>query len=140
MKRLSLSTFVHIVRQAIDSLPPEIAQHLENVTVDVLDEPTEAQLRDAGFSEEEIAAGESLYGLFVPNPGIGTSDMDMLDTPNQIFIYKQPLEDDFSDPQELRIEIWKTIIHEIAHHFGFSEEDLDRFEANPNPFGDRPQS
>ncbi|MCZ2342836.1 MAG: metallopeptidase family protein [Bacteroidales bacterium] len=138
MKRLSLSAFVHIIRQAIDSLPPEIARHLENVTVDVLDEPTEEQLQDAGFSAEEIAAGESLYGLFVPNPGISTSDMDMLDTPNQIFIYKQPLEDDFPDPQELRIEIWKTIIHEIAHHFGFSEEDLDRFEANPNPFGDRP--
>lgn len=139
MKRLTLSEFCHIVRQAMDSLPPEIAEHLGNVTVDVLDEPTEELLEDAGFTDAEIAAGESLYGLFVPNPGIGTSDMDMLDTPNQIFIFKQPLEDDFPDRHELRIEIWKTIIHEIAHHFGFSESDLDRFEANPNPFGHLPE-
>ena len=63
-----------------------------------------------------------------------TSDMDMLEQPNRIFVFKHPLEDDFPDPAELRLEIWKTVIHEIAHHFGFSEEDLDRFEANPDPF------
>ena len=136
MPRMSLSRFCRIVREAVDSLPPEIAVYLDNVSIDVLDEPTDDHLRDAGFSDDEIAAGETLYGLFVPVEGIGTSDMDMLDTPNQIFVFKHPLEDDFDDPRELRIEIWKTVVHEIAHHFGFSEADLDRFEANPDPFGD----
>ena len=139
MRRISLSKFVRIVREAVDSLPPEIAAYMGNVSIDVLDEPTDEQLRDAGFTDDEIADGETLYGLFVPVEGVGTSDMDMLDTPNRIFVFKHPLEDDFDDPRELRIEIWKTVVHEIAHHFGFSEADLDRFETNPDPFGDGPR-
>ena len=137
MKRMSLKQFCQIVREAIATLPAEIAEHLENVVIDVLEAPTPEQLASVGISEEESQQGESLYGLFIPVPGIGTSDMDMLETPNQIVIFKGPLEEDFPDPDLLRIEIWKTLIHEIAHHFGFSEEDLDRFEANPNPFSRR---
>jgi predicted Zn-dependent protease with MMP-like domain len=134
MKRMSFKQFCQIVREAIATLPQEIADHLKNVVIDVLEEPTAEQLASIGISDEDVQQGERVYGLFIPVPGIGTSDMDMLDTPNQILIFKKPLEEDFPDPEQLRVEIWKTLIHEVAHHFGFSEEDLDSFEANPNPF------
>lgn len=125
--------FCAIVRETVASLPAEIRRHLDNVVIDVEEEPSEQFLREAGFSDEEIAAGETLYGYFQPWEGIGAADM--LDNPNRIIIFKRPLEEDFPDPQQLRIEIRKTVIHEIAHHFGWTDRDLERFDDNPDPFG-----
>ena len=39
-----------------------------------------------------------------------------------------------SEPERLRTEIRKTVIHELAHHFGLTDRDLERFDANPDPF------
>ena len=41
-----------------------------------------------------------------------------------------------SDRRQLMIEIRKTVIHELAHHFGYTDRDLERFDDNPDPFGD----
>jgi len=135
MKRMSMKKFMAIVGEAIDSLPEAIMRHLQNVVIDVEDTPSDEFLRKQGFTDEEIEEGETLYGLFMPL-GVDTSDLDMLESPNRILIFKTPLEDDFPDPRELRIEIRKTVVHEIAHHFGWSDRDLERFDDNPNPFGE----
>lgn len=127
-----MKKFCALVREAVDSLPEEIRRHLENVVIDVEEEPSEEFLREAGFTEEEIAAGETLYGYFQPLEGVAAADM--LENPNRIIIFKRPLEEDFPDPQQLRIEIRKTVIHEIAHHFGWTDRDLERFDNDPNPF------
>jgi predicted Zn-dependent protease with MMP-like domain len=131
---MSMKKFAAVVRRAIESLPEEVKEHLENVVVDVEDEPSVEFLRQAGFTDEEIDEGDSLYGYFLPLEGAPASEM--LENPNRIIIFKNPLEEDFEDPHELLLEIRKTVAHEIAHHFGLSERDLDRFEANPDPFGD----
>ncbi len=136
MKRMPMKKFMAVVGEAIDSLPEAIKRHLDNVVIDVEDAPTHDFLRDAGFTDEEIAAGETVYGYFMPL-GVDTSDLDMLDSPNRILIFKYPLEEDFPDPRELRIEIRKTVVHEIAHHFGWTDRDLERFDDNPDPFGDQ---
>ncbi|VTR99871.1 Uncharacterized protein OS=Roseiflexus sp. (strain RS-1) GN=RoseRS_0308 PE=4 SV=1: DUF1025 [Gemmata massiliana] len=130
---MSMKKFAAVVRSAIDSLPDEIKQHLENVVIDVEEEPSVEFLRDAGFTDEEIEAGDSLYGYFMPMEGVQASEM--LENPNRILIFRNPLEDDFPDPHELQIEIRKTVVHEIAHHFGWSDRDLERFDDNPDPFG-----
>ncbi|HEY1190953.1 MAG TPA: metallopeptidase family protein [Gemmata sp.] len=130
---MSMKKFAALVRRAIESLPEEIKRHLENVVVDIEEEPSDEFLREAGFTDEEIEAGESLYGYFMPMEGVAASEM--LENPNRIIIFRNPLEDDFPDPRELRIEIRKTVIHEIAHHFGWSDRDLERFDDNPDPFG-----
>jgi len=135
MKRMSMKKFMAIVGEAIDSLPEAIMRHLQNVVIDVEDTPSDDFLRKQGFTDEEIEEGETLYGLFMPL-GVDTSDLDMLESPNRILIFKTPLEEDFPDPRELRIEIRKTVVHEIAHHFGWSDRDLERFDDNPNPFGE----
>jgi predicted Zn-dependent protease with MMP-like domain len=133
MKRMPMREFCAVVRRVLEALPPAIAEHLHNVVVDVEDEPDRRTLRLAGFSDEEIAQGESLYGLF--SPQLDFSDgADFLDEPHQILIFKKPLEDDFPDPEQLRIEIRKTVIHELAHHFGWTDRDLERFDATDNPF------
>ena len=60
----------------------------------------------------------------------------MLENPDRILIFRNPLEEDFPDRRDLLIEIRKTVIHEIAHHFGLSDRDLEKFDDNPDPFGD----
>jgi predicted Zn-dependent protease with MMP-like domain len=136
MKRMSLAKFGRLVRGVLDTLPEEIARHLDNVVVDVEEEPDQETLQHMGFTQEEIEEGETLYGLFVPMPLAMPDDVDFLDRPHRILIYKRPLEEDFPDPRQLRIEIRKTVIHELAHHFGWEDKDLERFDATEDPFGD----
>ncbi|HYV39337.1 MAG TPA: metallopeptidase family protein [Gemmataceae bacterium] len=134
---MSLRKFGQIVRQVMDTLPEAITRHLDNVVVDVEEEPSEQLLREMDFSPEEIEEGESLYGLFVPMPMLMPDDVDFLDHPHRIMIFKNTLEDDFPDPKQLRVEIRKTVIHELAHHFGWTDKDLEKFDSTENPFGDQ---
>jgi len=134
MKRMPMKRFVAVVEEAIATLPAAIKEHLENVVIDVEEAPTDDFLREAGFTDEEIEAGETLYGCFLPLEGVAASEM--LENPNRIIIFKFPLEEDFPDERDLRIEIRKTVVHEIAHHFGWSDRDLEQFDDNPDPFGE----
>jgi predicted Zn-dependent protease with MMP-like domain len=139
MKHMPLRRFGRIVARVMETLPAEFQAYLDNVVVDVRDEPDEELLRSMDFTEEEIAAGESLYGLFVPLDAGGAwagEVVDANDLPHQLLIFKRPLEEDFPDRKRLLIEIRKTVIHELAHHFGLTDRDLERFDAREDPFGD----
>jgi predicted Zn-dependent protease with MMP-like domain len=136
MKRMSLRRFGNIVARVMETLPDQLKQYLENIVVDVEEEPNPRTLRHMDFTEEEIAAGESLYGLFDPLPLPDTTGMDFEDPPHRIIIYKRPLEEDFPGRRELMMEIRKTVMHELAHHFGYTDRDLEAFDADPDPFGD----
>src|SRR5262245_10438846 len=138
MKSMSLKRFGQIVVKVMDTLPPEFEPHLDNVVVDVQEEPDPELLRDLGYSDEDIAAGDSLFGLFspMPLPSAWSGDViDVRDLPHRLIIFKRPLEEAFSGRQ-LLIEIRKTVIHELAHHFGWTDRDLERFDDTPDPFGD----
>jgi predicted Zn-dependent protease with MMP-like domain len=117
---MSRGQFDAIVRNAVDSLPEEAKKYLTNIVVDVEEEPDDETLLELGFTEEEIAEGETLFGLFAPMPGFHGDIYD----PRRIIVYKQPLEENFSDPEELTEEIRKTVLHELHHHFGYSERDI----------------
>ncbi len=130
MKPMSLRRFGRIVSEVMQSLPEEFYQYLDNVVVDVEEEPDRKTLLKAGLTEEEIAAGESLFGLFdpleLPSPFAGdhVHTDDML---HRLVIFKKPLEEEFPDRKELQSEIRKTVIHELAHHFGWTDRDLERW-------------
>jgi predicted Zn-dependent protease with MMP-like domain len=130
MKRMSLRKFGQIVASVMKTLPKEFGPYLDNVVVDVEEEPDVETLRRQGFREEEIASGESLYGLFAPidlPTNWGGDVMDLRDLPHRIVIYKRPLEEDFRSRGELMAEIRKTVVHELAHHFGYTDRDLERW-------------
>jgi predicted Zn-dependent protease with MMP-like domain len=131
---MSMKQFAAVVRRAVETLPESIREHLENVVIDVAEEPSAEFLREAGFTDEEIAAGETVYGYFLPLEGV--SAPEMLENPDRIIIFKNPLEEDFPDPRDLRTEIRKTVVHEIAHHFGWTDRDLEPFDDDPDPFPD----
>jgi predicted Zn-dependent protease with MMP-like domain len=145
MKRMSLERFGRIVAEVMQTLPEEFKPYLENLVVDVEEEPDERTLREQGFTPEEIGDGESLYGLFCPFPiadgpdfgGVAPDDLPL----HRIIIFKNPLEEDFPNRRELRREIRKTVIHELAHHFGYTERDLEPFESKDDPWqGQEPQA
>lgn len=134
MTRMSMREFRELVRDVMATLPPEIAEQTRNLVVDIAEWPEESQLLEAGLSEDEIADGVTVYGLFEPFRLPDASGLDPADQPNRLWIFKGPHEEDFADPSQLRTEIRKTVIHELAHHFGFDENDLQRWDANPDPF------
>jgi predicted Zn-dependent protease with MMP-like domain len=140
MGRMSLAKFGRIVAGVMETLPGQFRPFLDNLVVDVEDEPDLRTLREQGFTAEEIAEGETLYGLFVPFPlQLSLDDGGAIDDAHEhplhrLIIYKNPLEEDFPARRELRTEIRRTVIHELAHHFGYSERDLDPFEAKEDPW------
>jgi predicted Zn-dependent protease with MMP-like domain len=127
---MSLRHFGRIVARVMESLPEVFRPHLDNVVVDVEEEPDERTLRRAGFTDEEVAAGETLFGLFDPlelPTGYSGDAVDAGSMLHRLVIFKRPLEEEFPDRAELLDEIRKTVIHELAHHFGYTDRDLERW-------------
>jgi predicted Zn-dependent protease with MMP-like domain len=104
-----MAEFEEHVQAALDSLPAELARALENVAVVV---------------EDEHPEDPDLFGLYegVPLPERTSADSGRL--PDRIAIYRVPLEETFADPDDLEREIRITVLHELAHYFGFDEERL----------------
>ncbi len=119
MKRTSMNKCCRIVARVMKTLPKEFRPFLDNVVIDVEEEPDLRTLRKAGFTEEEIAAGDSLFGLFDPLELPSALAADVVDTNDmlhRLVIFKAPLEEEFRDPhyevplpKYLDHESWKEI-------------------------------
>jgi predicted Zn-dependent protease with MMP-like domain len=96
--------FAEHVRAALDSLPDDIAEGLENVAVVV---------------EDESPEGPNILGTFFGHPHSVRTPSGAL--PAQVVIYRRPLEESFPDPAELERQIRITVLHELAHYFGIDE-------------------
>jgi predicted Zn-dependent protease with MMP-like domain len=117
--KLNNKEFDRIVKAAVLRIPEEIRQHLENIVISVQKRPSPEILEEMGFSPEE-----TLLGLFQ-----GTSQIERSVTspplfPDTIFLFQEPLEEMCESAEELEEEIEITIVHEIAHALGMSEEKL----------------
>ena len=110
-----------MVREAVESIPEPLRTRLENVEVVVADWPTQAELAGAGVPE-----GYTLFGLYTGVPLTErTSGYNMV-LPDRITLYRGPLTEASRDVNELGDQIRGTVIHEFAHFFGLSEDDLAR--------------
>jgi predicted Zn-dependent protease with MMP-like domain len=112
--------FARLVRQALDELPPPFSDWLENIDVVVEPRPSSRELRESG-----LQPGEVLFGLYQGVPLTERESYGMV-LPDKISIYQEPLEDEFPDEAELIAEIRDTVLHELAHHFGMSDEHLEQ--------------
>ena len=115
--------FERLVRQALRRLPEEIAQHMNNVDVEVQDEPGGAQLAALGVPD-----GSTLLGLYQGVPLTRRTSGYNLVPPDRIIIYKGPLERVSRDEPDLIARVRATVVHEVAHHFGISDERLHEIE------------
>lgn len=118
---MSPEEFDELVAEAVESLPEQFLSRLDNVDVVVADEPSADMMIEHG-----LGPGESLFGLY---EGVSLADRmgygEVL--PDKITIFQKPLEEAYRDPEELVRQIRVTVAHEIAHHFGISDEELDEW-------------
>lgn len=118
VERREEKDFYDLVEGALDGLPPELAALLDNVAI-VVEEWPEYSSPLARNHE-----ADTLYGLYegVPLSERTAGYYGVL--PDKITIFRGPLERDF-ERDDLQEQIRVTVVHEIAHHFGFDEERIE---------------
>ena len=108
--------FEDSVEAAVDTLPDDLREAMSNVAIIVEDEPPE---------------GEPLLGLYEGIPLTARTSYYGGAAPDKISIYRGPLERLYGhDPELLQRQIRRVVLHEIAHHFGISDErliEIDRY-------------
>ena len=115
--------FESLVREAIDTIPRRFRKHLENLAVIVEDVPPADLLAEMG-----IEPPDTLFGLYHGTP-LTERTWDFGNAlPDRITLYQVPIEEASDDEDELVVTIGETLIHEVGHFFGLSEEELETIE------------
>lgn len=116
--------FRELVEDAIDTIPLKFARQVRNLAIVIEDEPSEELLDEMAVDEEG-----SLLGLYQGTPlserGFGYGNA----LPDRITLFQNSIEDECNDDeQEIIIAIGETLIHELGHYFGMSEEQIMEIE------------
>lgn len=111
--------FEELVVQALEELPDFFKQQLQNVDVVVADWPTEAELRSVG-----LQPGQLLFGLYHGIPLTKRSSHYGMVLPDKITIYRLCIERVCRTREEVVQRVQHTVKHELAHHFGISDDRL----------------
>jgi predicted Zn-dependent protease with MMP-like domain len=121
--RASLKAFEALVAEALDDLPAYVRERLENVAVLVEEEATPERLARLGYDPSE-----DLLGLYEGINRLDRSSGYHLATPDRITLFRRAILEEVGtrDPEAIRREVRKTVIHEMAHHFGIDDAELER--------------
>ena len=146
MFKVSLKEFEAFIREGVEAIPDKFRSRIVNVAFLADEEPTEAQRK-----ENKLHSGETLFGLYegIPHPARGEGYGGMV-LPDRITIFKKPIEMEatlFVKEQlgirmrphtnakqkemfkrEVKKHVIDTVWHEIAHHFGLNEYEVERRE------------
>lgn len=119
MLRLSETEFEELVVAALDTLPEDLLQLMNNIEVTVERVPGRLQMRRAGVRHG------TLLGLYegIPLTARHSSSYSLV-VPDKITIFQRPIEGICSTHDEVVAQVRKTVIHEVAHHFGIGEDRL----------------
>jgi len=120
---VSKARFGELVEQALRELPPQFREHLEHVPVQIEMRPSVRLLRELGLEEDRL-----VFGLYQGPSLMDRSEIEGRGTPrpNHILIFQEDHELVAKNEQHLKDEVRKTVLHEIGHHFGMDEDDLER--------------
>lgn len=120
---MTRADFEQYVKEAIETIPPRFRKAVKNLAIVVEDEPSDELLR-----EMEIEPPDTLFGLYQGTPltergwGYGNT------LPDRITLYQLPIEDASENEDDLVVCIGETLIHELGHYFGLSEEEIEEIE------------
>ena len=122
----SLDDFATLAEAALAALPGPFHARAAEAVVRIEDFAEQAVLDEMG-----IADPFELTGLY---SGVDLSRRSVLDSgghPPTVFLYRRPILDDWAERGDVPLAalITHVLVHEIAHHFGLSDEDIDRIEA-----------
>jgi predicted Zn-dependent protease with MMP-like domain len=122
----SLDDFEVIAREALKELPEPFRELVEGVPCAIAEFPDQETLDELGIDSEF-----ELLGLF---RGVGRTEEGVVpptgQLPNQIWLYRRPILDYWAEHEEtLGTIVTHVLVHEIGHHFGFSDDDMEAIEA-----------
>jgi predicted Zn-dependent protease with MMP-like domain len=118
---VSKTRFGELVETALAELPEEFVEFVEEVPIEIRDHPTSAHLQSGG-----VRQGGLLLGLYVGRPRTVRRVEDSGTMPDVIYIFQKPIEEVSQNEAGLIRQVRTTVLHEIGHHFGMTEEDLRR--------------
>ena len=118
---LSEPEFAALVDEAMQQLPESFAPYLENLSVEIHPRPARKLLQDM-----DIDSHETLLGLYQGVPLTEKSVSSLVEWPERILIFQRNIESMCDNPKEVVEQVRTTVLHEIGHHFGMDEDDLDK--------------
>jgi predicted Zn-dependent protease with MMP-like domain len=116
--------FKALVDEALESIPARFRDAMQNIAIVVEDEPTAAQIEEVGLDPQE----DTLLGLYEGTPLTerGWAQGNIL--PDKITLFQREIEDESESEDDTVVAIGETLIHEIGHYFGLSEEEIEAIE------------
>jgi predicted Zn-dependent protease with MMP-like domain len=111
--------FEQLVARAIEELPDEFRERLENIDIVVADEPSRIQRRN-----NRLGPRDTLLGLYEGVPLTERTHAYDLVMPDKITIFQRPIEEICRNDSQIVDEVKRVVRHEIAHHFGISDDRL----------------
>ena len=120
---MNRTAFEKLVADALGTIPRRFRDAMSNLAIVVEDEPSPELLE-----EMEIEPPDTLFGLYQGVPlterhwGYGNT------LPDRILLFQGPLERESDDDDDLVVGIGETLIHEVGHYFGLSEEEIEEIE------------
>lgn len=115
--------FEGLVAEALGSIPRRFRDAMQNIAIVVEDEPSRELL-----DEMEIEPPDTLLGLYQGIPLTERAWAHGNTLPDRILIFQGPHERESDDEDDLVTAIGETLIHEVGHYFGLSEEEIEEIE------------
>ena len=120
---MTRAEFERLVREAVTLIPKRFRREISNLALVVEHEPGPELLE-----EMEIEPPDTLYGLYQGTPLTERTWAYGNTLPDRIVLFQRPIEEDCEDEDEIRAVIGETLIHEVGHYFGLSEEEIEAIE------------
>ena len=120
---MNREAFRALVDEALADIPPKFREALTNIAIVIEDEPSADVLEDIG-----IEPPDTLLGLYQGTPLTERQWAHGNTLPDKITLFQGPIEDASEDEDDVVVAIGETLIHEIGHYFGLSEEEIEAIE------------
>jgi acetylglutamate kinase len=121
--------FLAMAERALEAMPARLSQHVRGVAIMIDDLADEETLAALGIDNPW-----ELTGLYRGVPVTERAASDSGSLPDAIFLYREAILIEWIESgEDLYRLVASVLVHEVAHHFGFSDDDIDRIEADMEP-------
>ena len=117
--------FRALVDKALLLIPENFREAMQNIAIVVEDEPSARALADVGLEPPD-----TLLGLYEGTPLTERQWAHGNALPDKITLFQRPIEESSEDREDTIVAIAETLIHEVGHYFGLSEEEIEEIEEN----------
>jgi predicted Zn-dependent protease with MMP-like domain len=120
---MTRTKFRELVDEALAGIPARFRDAMKNIAIVIEDEPTVEELAEVG-----IEPPDTLLGLYQGTPLTERQWAHGNVLPDKITLFQGPIEDSSEDEDDVVVAIGETLIHEVGHYFGLSEEEIEEIE------------